>query len=412
MATDPAEPAAAVAFDPFAPGFTADPYPQWTALRAAEPVHENPFGIWLLTRYDDVSALLRSRLSVEDRNVTRAGPIAKMYREVLGDDAARRAGGLSMLDRDPPDHSRLRRLVSAAFTPRTVAELEPLVARLVGEYLDRIGVAGEVNLIDALAFPLPFVVITEMLGMPPTDTGRLRELSHLVVRSLEPVPDPDTIRAIVGAEEEMRALAAAAIAGKRRRPADDLLTALIHAEDDGDVLSDDELIAQVVLLYLAGHETTVNLIGNGVLALLRHPDQLGRLRADPRLDETAVEELLRYDSPVQLSRRITLAAYEVGGRTVPPGSFIIASLAAANRDPARFGPDAHRVRVDRADARAQLSFGAGVHHCLGAALARVEGRLAIGGLVRRFPELTLTGDPVWNGRINLRGLAELPVAVR
>jgi cytochrome P450 len=401
----------AVGFDPFAPGFSDDPYPQWTALRETAPVYESPFGLWVLTGYDDVSALLRSRLSVEDRNVTTTGPVTEMYREVLGDDAARRAGGLSMLDRDPPDHTRLRRLVSSAFTPRTVAELEPLVVRLVDERLAAIEAAGRVNLIDELAFPLPFAVITEMLGMPPTDTVRLRELSHLVVRSLEPVPDPDTVRAIVAAEEEMTALAAAAIAGKRREPADDLLTALIQAEDDGDVLSDDELTAQVILLYLAGHETTVNLIGNGMLALLSAPDELARLRQDPGLDEGAVEELLRYDCPVQLSRRVTLEPYGVGGYTIPPGSFVIASLAAANRDPAHFGADADRVRIDRAEARAHLSFGAGVHHCLGAALARLEGRLAVGGLARRFPDLQLSGQPVWNGRINLRGLADLPVTV-
>ncbi|MHB2023840.1 MAG: cytochrome P450, partial [Mycobacteriales bacterium] len=182
-------------------------------------------------------------------------------------------------------------------------------------------------------------------------------------------------------------------------------------EADGDKLSDDELVAQVVLLYLAGHETTVNLIGNGMLALLRDPAQATLLRANPELDELAVEELLRYDSPVQLSRRITFGDYETGGVHIPPGSFVIASLASANRDRAVFGEDADRLRVDRAAARSHLSFGAGVHHCLGAALARLEARLAICGLLRRFPGIELAGDPIWNGRINLRGLTSLPVRV-
>jgi cytochrome P450 len=271
---------------------------------------------------------------------------------------------------------------------------------------------GDVDLIDALAFPLPFAVISAMLGMPETDVVRLRELSHLIVKSLEPVPDEAVLREIIAADLEMADRTAEAIAWKRRHPADDLLTALITADDSGDVLSDEELIAQVVLLYVAGHETTVNLIGNGTLALLRHPDQLSMWRERPDLDENAVEELLRYDSPVQLSRRITIADLEIAGRVVPSGCLILANLGSANRDDAQFGPDADQVRLDRANARSHVSFGAGVHHCLGAALARLEGRVALSSLVRRFPDLALAGEPEWNGRINLRGMTSLPVSVR
>jgi cytochrome P450 len=319
--------------------------------------------------------------------------------------------GLSMLDRDPPDHTRLRRLVSKAFTPKAIAGLEPLVEGLVDEALDRIAQAGTVDLVDALAFPLPFAVISQMMGMPDADQERLRELSGLVVRSLEPVADPELMEAIFRADEELTGIVAEAVRWKRAHPADDLLTALIRAEDDGDVLNDAELVAQTLLLYIAGHETTVNLISNGVLALLRHPDQLTLLRGRPDLVPNAVEELLRYDSPVQMSRRITLAPYDVAGHTIPTGTFVIASLGSANRDPGFWGPDADVLRLDRDTARSHVSFGAGVHHCLGASLARLEGRLAIGRLVERFPDLSLAGDVAWNGRINLRGPETLPLSV-
>jgi len=225
------------------------------------------------------------------------------------------------------------------------------------------------------------------------------------------VPDEQTIREIILADKEMADRTAEAIEWKRQHPADDLLTALINAEDGGDVLSDEELIGQVVLLYVAGHETTVNLIGNGTLALLNDPAQAAFWRERPDLDDNAVEELLRYDSPVQLTRRITLEDYEVDGHVIPKGSFVMASLGSANRDEAQFGPDADQVRLDRANAKQHASFGGGVHHCLGAALARTEGRIALSSLVRRFPSLTLAGEPTRNGRINLRGVTSLPVSV-
>lgn len=398
-----------VGFDPFAEGFTDDPYPHYAQLRTHRPVEQHVMGFWALWRYDEVAAMLRGRHSVEDRNAG-PSPIRDLMVAAYGD-TGRRAGGLSMLDRDPPDHTRLRRLVSAAFTPRTVEGLTPLVERLVEESLDRLAEAAQGNLIDLVAFPLPFAVISEMLGMPEMETGRLRTLSHHMVRSLEPVNDIDELHRIQDATFEMQDITREVIAWKREHPADDLLTALIHAEDDGDVLSDDELVAQVILLYVAGHETTVNLIGNGALALLRHPDQADKLRSNPQLDENAVEECLRYDSPVQMSRRITLAPYVIGDRTMPPGTFVISSLASANRDQRVFGEDADTLRVDREDARRHVSFGAGVHHCLGATLARLEGRVALGRLVRRFPQLSLAGTPTWNGRINLRGLTDLPVSV-
>ena len=397
-------------FDPFAPGFTDDPYPAYARLREADPVHQNPFGFWIVSTYDEVNALLRSGHSVEERHVA-PGPMQAIADEVYGD-REERMHGLSMLDKDPPDHTRLRKLVSKAFTPKSIAALEPEVERLVDDALDRMADQGEVDLVEALAYPLPFTVITQMLGMPEADHARMRELAGILVRSLEPVVDPDAFREILDADTELSAIAADVIQRKRREPGDDLLTALIRAEDGGDVLDDEELVAQVLLLYIAGHETTVNLIANGTLALLRHPDQLALLRERPDLAGNAVEELLRYDSPVQMSRRITLEPYTAGGTEIPAGAFVIASLASANRDPDRWGPEADLLRLDREDARAHVSFGAGVHHCLGAALARLEGRVAIRRLVERFPALRLAGEPAWNGRINLRGPQHLPVAVR
>jgi cytochrome P450 len=401
----------AVSFNPFTPGFTDDPYPHYAELRAAVPVEHNELGFWALWRHRDVAEVLRAKMSVEDGKVTNQGPMADAYADAYSEHGLE-GGGQSMLDRDPPDHTRLRKLVSQAFTPRTVERLTPVVRQLVDDALDRMDDEGKVDLIDALAFPLPFTVISVMLGMPDTDTTRLRELSHTVVRSLEPVPDEETVRQIVAAEIELMQLASDAIAWKRANPADDLLTALINAEDSGDVLSDEELVAQVILLYVAGHETTVNLIGNGTLALLRDREQLDFWRGRPDLDDNAVEELLRFDSPVQMSRRVTLEDYDVDGRTIPAGSFVIACLASANRDEQQYGADADRLRIDRENARQHVSFGAGVHHCLGAALARLEGRVAVSSLIRRFPGLDLAGDPQWNGRINLRGLSAFPVRVR
>jgi len=396
-------------FDPFAPGFTDDPYPSYGAVRAQAPVYQHPLGFWLLTRYDDVSWLLRAGLSVEDRNVAADSLLRQLREEAYGNELPR-AEAQSMLDRDPPDHTRLRRLVSKAFTPRAIEALRPRITELVDGMLDQMAQARRVDLVDALAFPLPFTVIAEMLGTPPADHERLRQLTGTVVRSLEPVVDPGLVAAIVAADNELAELGAEMIAWKRAHPADDLLTALIGAEDDGDVLDDDELVSQTLLLYIAGHETTVNLIAGGTLALLRHPGQLALLRGDPSLVGNAVEELLRYDSPVQASRRITLEPVTVRGTTIPAGAFVMAGLGSANRDEDFWGADAAELKLGRENARQHVSFGAGPHHCLGASLARLEASIAIERLITRFPGLALDGDVVWNGRINLRGPAHLPVS--
>ena len=393
-------------FNPFEPGFFEDPYAQYKRLRDEDPVQSHPLGFWFVSRYEDVSTLLRAGLSVDVTNLAES-PFEYFAAE---DDPG--ALNRSMLDRDPPDHTRLRSLVTKVFTRRAVAALEPKIVALVDAALDRMAEKGESDLVEELAFPLPFAVISEMLGMPPTDHGRIRELSGTLVRSLEIVADEETGRAIMAADAELTAITREMIAWKRQNPADDLLTALIEAEHDGQVLDGDELVAQVVLLYVAGHETTVNLIANGVNALLRNPSQLALLRAQPDLAANAVEEFLRYDSPVQQTRRVTTSPYALAGKEIPAGTFVLACLGSANRDERFFGPSASQLRLDRPEARHQVSFGAGPHHCLGAALARLEGQVAVGRLVRRFPGLGFAGELEWNGRINLRGPAKFPVTVR
>jgi cytochrome P450 len=392
-------------FNPFEPGFAENPYPAYQRLRHASPVHESPFGVWVLSEYEDVAALLRSGQSADPRNVSDG-----MFRE-QSDRLENGIRRMSMLDRDPPDHTRLRKLVAKVFTPRSIAALEPMITDLVEARLDLIAGDGSADLVEALAFPLPFEVISRMLGMPPTDTARVRELSGTMVRALELIASQEQLGVIAAAADEFHAIIRQVIAWKREHPAEDLLTALIAAEEDGDTLTEGELIAQIQLLFIAGHETTVNLIGGGVLALLRNPDQLALLRERPDLADNAVEEFLRYVSPVQNSRRVTISPYQVGGFEIPPGKFVIAVLASANRDERFWGPDAGDLRLDRENARQHVSFGGGPHHCLGASLARLEARVAISGLVQRFPGLAAAGDVEWNGRVNLRGPAHLPVTV-
>lgn len=403
-------PETTVTYNPFEPGFIEDPYSRYAAMRESDPIHRSELQFWALFRHEDIARVLRDlTLSVEDRNATPT-PLDEMVALILGDRQTDR-GTRSMLSRDPPDHTRLRKLVMKAFTPRVIEDLRPRIRALVDEMLDDAARRGEIDVITDFAFPLPFAVISEMLGVPASDGAKLREWSGLIVRSLEPMIDPEMIRAIADAGDKMFGHVSELIARQRKEPTGGLLEALIAAEEHGDVLSDEELIEQVTLLYIAGHETTVNLIGNGTLALLRQRDQLDRLLADPALMPGAVEEFLRYDSPVQMTRRITLTEFDIGGKTIEKGAFCVLVLASANRDAARFGPDAERLDVTREEAHGHLSFGGGAHYCLGAALARLEGEVAIGSLIGRFPAFDFAGDPVWNGRINLRGLDRLPVTL-
>ncbi len=399
-----------VIFNPFEPGFFDDPYRQYQALREHDPVHRSPLEVWVLFRYDDIVGILRdASLSVQVDNAT---PTARMqmFAEQAPADAQER-GAHSILNIDPPDHTRLRRLVSKAFTPKMVHELRPRIQALVDDALNAMAARGEADVIGDLAFPLPFTVISEMLGMPDGNRDEVRGWSHTLTKTLDPILSPEEVQAALTAADNMLAHVQDVLAWKRDHPADDLLTGLLAAEDEGDRLSEEELVDQVLLLYVAGHETTVNLIGNATLALLGHPDQLARLRSDPALDGGAVEELLRYDSPVQFSRRITTADLDVDGKTVPAGTFMLTCLGSANHDEDRWGRTADQLDITRPDAGQHMSFGNGIHHCLGSSLARTEAQVAIGTLVRRFPDLELGGVPERNGRVVLRGLESLPVTL-
>ena len=317
----------------------------------------------------------------------------------------------SLLSLDPPDHTRLRTLVTKAFTPRVVEQLRPQAQAIVDEALDRAAAQGEMELIEDLAYPLPVAVIARMLGVPREDWPRFREWSRVLVGSLDPVavPDPEQITAVRTAQDALTDYLAGVVAARRGEPRDDLISALIAVEERGDVLNEQELLVMLNLLLVAGHETTVNLIGNGMLALLRNSDQLALLRRQPELIDSAVEELLRFDSPVQLTGRVAAEPCELAGQQIRSGQLVLTLLGAANRDPQQF-PDPDRLDLTRSPNQ-HFSFGRGIHFCLGAPLARLEGRIAIGSLVRHFPDLRQAGDAVRGETITLRGLTRLPLAV-
>jgi pimeloyl-[acyl-carrier protein] synthase len=398
-------------YNPMDPEVHADPYPHYRRLREEDPVHRSPLGFWVLSRYADVAALVRDprfghELPAPDDSADgspdgRYGP---------GHDPADRSqAGVSMLFRDPPDHTRLRGLVNKAFTPRAVEALRSRVKQVVGSSLARAREAGEMDVISALAFPLPVTVIGEMLGLPREDYDQCRIWTDAIGQALDPVMSQEDFDRFQLAEVEFHEYLRTKVAERRRRPGADLLSALIAAEEAGDRLTEGELIVTLALLFAAGHETTTNLIGNGMLALLRNPDQLARLRSDPALIRSAVEELLRYDSPVQFVARIAKEPVEIGGgEEIALGESVMGLLGAANRDPAQF-PEPDLLDIERADVR-HLSFGGGIHFCLGGTLARIEGQVAIDGLVRGLPGLELASDDLrWREHINLRGLKALPV---
>jgi len=397
-------------FNPLAPGYMEDPYPHFAEMRDGEPVHLSMIDLWVLFDHDDVFRLLRDpALSVMDekievRDEARMAEVA----EAVGGEFER---DTSMLNTDPPDHSRLRRLVSKAFTPASIAALRPRIQELVDDTLDRMASAGGGDVVGELAFPLPFDVISEMLGMPEGDKERIAAWSGTLVKSLDPMLAIDALVEIRAASEAMNAHIDGVIEWKRANPGDDLLTALIAAEEDGDSLTPIELRDQVTLLFVAGHETTVNLIGTGIYELLRNPEQASIWRDDPELDASAVDEMLRFVSPVQFSRRITLADIDFQGITIPKGMFVLAGLGSSNHDTKKWGPTADDLDVRRVGAGQHLSFGSGSHYCLGASLAKLEASIAIGSFLRRFPDAAVAGEVEWNGRINLRGLEHLPVTV-
>lgn len=404
-----------VFFNPLQEGYNENPWPHFAELREHDPAHYSPIERWFLFSYDDCARLLRDpALSVDDKNIEFHDEERVAMFEAAYDDHQEEATR-SMLGLDAPDHTRLRRLVSKAFTPSAIAALRPMIEARVDAALDAMETRGSAEVIGELAFPLPFDVISEMLGLPESDSEQIAQWSSAIVKTLDPIISEDEIKAAAEADHKMGNLLDEVITWKRENPADDLLTALIQAEEDGDRLTPRELRDQVQLLFIAGHETTVNLIGTGIYELLRHPAQADLLRNDPSLDANAIDELLRFVSPVQFSRRITLADITIGTGERPgeikKGMFVMASLASSNHDAAKWGPTAEELDIEREGAGQHLAFGSGSHYCLGASLAKLEAQAAIGRFVRRFPNAVVTGEPVWNGRINLRGLEVLNVSV-
>lgn len=395
-------------FNPLDPAFRIDPYPTYARLRAEDPVHASQFGALVFSRYADCLALLRDPRSSSD------GKKSTAYQEAVGqgtiDPEMLIMEEPSFLFLDPPDHTRLRGLVNKAFTPRVIERLRPRIQARVDDLLDEAAERGSLEIIEDLAYPLPVAVICEMLGVPVEDHVTFREWSRQAARSLDPVEtlSPEEQEQRENVIESFRNYFRDLIAKRRESPQDDLISALIAAEDEGNTLSEAELISTCILLLIAGHETTVNLIGNGTLALLRNPDQFAKLRDDPSLAQGAVEEVLRYDPPVQFTGRIALEEMEIGGATLQKGQQSVILLASANRDAAQF-PDPDRFDITR-EGNQQIAFSFGIHFCLGAPLARVEGQIALSTLVRRFDNLALqTEAPEYKENIVLRGLASLPV---
>jgi pimeloyl-[acyl-carrier protein] synthase len=391
------------------PAVRTDPYPTYAEIRDMGPLVPTPFGGLIVTRHHDAFSVLRdSRFSSNPRHQVGADQFRQLAEGVgLGD--VQQLFERVMLFADPPDHTRLRRIVGKAFTPRAVEEMRPRVAAIVDRLLDDVAGDGGCELVETLAFPLPVTVISEMLGVPVADYPLLRRWTAAAVKALDPSDDLMALFPAADAIRAMREYFDGLVVERRRSPADDLLSALIAAEDEGDRLTHDELLDTMILLYGAGHETTVNLISGGVLELLRHPDQLALLQSDPSRIGSAVEELLRFGPPVQFAMRMATAEVEVAGEVIAPCTQLIPLIAAANRDPDVFA-DPDRLDIGRADNR-HISFGGGIHLCLGAPLARLEGQEAIGRLVRRFPSLSLVSDEVeWKPTTTIRGPARLPLA--
>lgn len=378
-----------VDFNPLSSELRANPLPQYEKLRRKDPVHRmRIFDGWILTRYEDIDMVLRDH--------RRFGNLGRDFGYLPY---------MSMLHLDPPEHTKVRGLVAHGFTLRAVNSLEPRIAKMVDELLDEIAEKPRFDLIHDIAFPLPITVIAELLGVPSEDRDQFREWSEVVALDVDPLLDSQQIRDVQRTVEELFDYLEKIAEDRRRRPQEDLVTALVNAEEDGERLSREDLLINIVLVLVAGNETTRNLIGNGTLALLRNPDQLERLRDDSSLLDSAIDEMLRYDSPVQLDSRIARESVEIGGKRIEPGQRVLCALGAANHDPKVF-PDPERFDVGRAP-RNHLSFGRGIHYCLGAPLAKLEARVVFAGLLSRFESFRLVEEPRYRDQITLRGLEEL-----
>ncbi|MDA9467423.1 cytochrome P450 [Bradyrhizobium sp. CCBAU 53415] len=396
-------------FNPLSPDFIRDPYPHYDRLRTLDTIHVTPFGQFVTSRHAEVSLVLRDKRFGKDfaeRTMRRYGP------EIMNEPVFR-SMSYWMLQADPPDHTRLRGLVVKAFTARRVEDMRPRIQEIVDQAIDAVIDRGHMDLIEDFAFRLPVTIICDMLGIPEEHREVFYKSSRDGGRLLDPVP--------LSAEEIKQGNAGNLMAQmyfqqlfelRRRNPGDDLITQLVQAEEDGNKLTNEELTANIILLFGAGHETTVNLIGNGLLALHRNPDQLALLKARPELMEGAIEEFLRYDSSVQMTGRVALEDIDdLGGATIPKGETVLCLLGSANRDPAVYPDRPDRLDVTRRNVK-PLSFGGGIHFCLGAQLARIEAEIAIATLLRRLPDLRIDDveNPEWRPTFVLRGLKRLPAS--
>lgn len=382
-----------VSYDPTSPKIRAYPYDAYEKIRRKDPVHRlRMIDGWILTEYADVDRVLR-----DHKRFSNESPDSVVdYKSFLG--------------MDPPDHTRLRGLVSRAFTPRSVSALAPRIERVARELLNAVEDRDKFDLIEKFAYPLPITVIAEMMGVPPDDMGLFERWSNDISLVIEPTVTDEQRRRIRDSSQSLFDYFEGIMERRRRDPRDDIISALMAVEEDGDRLTHDELLSTLLLLLVAGNETTRNLIGNGTLALIRHPDQLARLRNDPALMDSAIHELLRYDSPVQLDGRDAVEDVEIGGKKIRAGQRVISVLGAANRDPSAFA-NPNALDISR-DEKSHISFGRGIHHCLGAPLAVLEARIAFAALLARFSSFTLLAEPRYRDQVVLRGVRELWVEVK
>ena len=396
-------------FDPLSPDFIRDPYPHYEGLRTADPVHVNAHGAFVASRHAEVSLVVRDKRFGKDyveRTVRRYGP-------KIMDEPIFRSMSHWMLQQDPPDHTRLRGLVVKAFTARRVEDMRPRIQDVVDKTIDQVIDRGHMDLIEDFAFRLPVTIICDMLGIPEEHREVFYASSRDGGRILDPVPlTPDEITQANAAHAMAKMYFEQLFELRRANPGDDLTTQLVQAEEAGSKLTNEELTSNIILLFGAGHETTVNLIGNGLLALCRNPDQLALLKANPSLITNAIEEFLRYDSSVQMTGRVALEEIEdLGGKRIPKGETVLCLLGSANRDPAVYPDRPDHLDIARPNVK-PLSFGGGIHFCLGAQLARIEAEIAITTLLRRIPELRLDDaeNPEWRPTFVLRGLKRLPAS--
>ena len=403
--TDPKT--AADRFDPrdLPPAFYEDPYPLYAALREFDPVHRCPDGSWFITRYADALAIYRDHRSLSSDKQVEFAP-------KFGDGSLFGHHTTSLVFRDPPYHTTVRKLIARFFTPRALAAMEPRLIALVDGMLDRIQDQGRADLIKDFAFALPVEVVCDLLGVPRADREQLRDWARLILGALEPVLPPDRLASGNHAVDEFSAYLSNLVEHKRQRGPDDevdVLSALVQTMDNTQEITEYELVQNCIFLLNAGHETTTNLIGNGVNSLFAHPAEYARLQSMPELIETAVEEFLRFEPSNQLGNRRAVAPLELSGHRLPVGALLTICIGAANRDPAQF-PEPNRLDLSRTPNR-HLSFAAGIHTCAGAVLARLEAKVAIGRLIARFPRLRPSGPAIRDPRMRFRVIRSMPVDV-